>query len=433
MIDKQNLLLPDYKIQLATDIKYKKIGSRYFWISPEKGVFVVLNHDEHQILAFLKSGLSPVSILQRLSAVADEDSLTKKWNNILGVVVKLARSGFVCGVRGETYPYTLNPERFARLHITKKCQLRCIHCYANSSPDCPTVDELPTTRWKTFIEDFARNGGTHLLLTGGEPLLRHDITDLLECGKKNGLSIRMLTNGLLVPKYISVLTETLSGIQISLGSPEEKSNDLIRGKGTYKKILRTIDMLVKTPLQVQVGITAMPQNIQAIEKDFLQLAQRYNGAGIKFHIGMGVCRHGRGCEIESDFDTEQNRFKLLSLLAEANQVPTRKVICETLSCGYCEQIVIGPDGNIYPCHLLEGTIGHIDKIAIQKLVPRLRTLSELHQVSYMETCKDCDLRKVCGGTCRIVNKKLTGSKLKPACSQEDRAEKLRNLIYWATT
>ncbi len=416
---------------MIPNIKYKKVGDKYFWIAPAKGAFIVMDRKEHQILKLLASGLSPISALQRICTKADEKVLLQRWDLIRRVVVKTTRWGFIRNIRGEVYPYNLKPERFARLHITKKCQLRCIHCYADSGPDSPTDLELPTARWKALIEEFARADGTHLLLTGGEPLVRRDCGELLDCAKKNGLSTRILTNGLLVPKYLDVLAATLSGVQISLGSPEEKSNDLIRGKGTYKKILHALDLLVNTSLQVQVGITAMAQNWQAIEQGFLSFVERYNGTGLKFHIGMGVCQHGRGFELGNKLDTERIRFRILSLVDEANKNFSRKIIYESLSCGYCEQLVVAPDGHIYPCHLLEGVIGHIDDMPIQQFFPRIRALAKRHQVGYMETCKACDLRKACGGTCRIVNQKVTGSKFKPVCSKQDQAQKLRNLVFWA--
>ncbi len=108
----------------------------------------------------------------------------------------------------------------------------------------------------------------------------------------------------------------------------------------------------------------------------------------------------------------------------------RKVISVSPTCGYCEQLVIGPQGHIYPCHLLEGAIGHIDDMPLQQFLPRLRVLAKRHQVGYLKTCNSCDLRNACGGTCQIVNESLKGSKFIPICSSQDRAEKLRNLIHW---
>jgi radical SAM protein with 4Fe4S-binding SPASM domain len=428
-----SLLSLHRKLPLISNIKCSKVDGRYFWIAPAKGTFLVLDGKEHHIFELLISRISPAGVLLRLSTESDEEALLKQWDLVRSVVVKAARWGFVRGIKGDVYTYTLNPEKFARFHITKKCQLRCIHCYSDSGPRYRGDNELPTARWKALIEEFANVGGTNLLITGGEPLVRADCGDLLECAKKSGLSTRMLTNGLLVPKYIDVLSATLTGLQISLGSPEEKSNDNIRGKGTYKKILRALDLLVKTPIRVQVGITAMARNWRAIEDGFLRFAERYEGSGLKYHIGMGVCRHGRGYDLHDGFNIERVRFKLLALVDEANKTSARKIIHESPSCGYCEQLVVGPDGHIYPCHLLEGIIGHIDDMPIQQFFPRIRALAKRHQVGYMETCKDCNLRKACGGTCRIVNKKLAGSKFTPTCSKKDQVDKLRNLVYWATS
>jgi radical SAM protein with 4Fe4S-binding SPASM domain len=425
------LLSPDRKFQLVTNIKCRRVGDKFLWVAPAKGAFFVLNRNEHRVFGLLVAGHTPAAALQRLSPEADERKIWRWWETLRTVAAKMARWGFVRGIGGDLYPYSLNPERFARLHITKRCQLRCIHCYSNSGPDCSAHDELPTSRWKALIEEFAASGGTHLLFTGGEPLIRRDCSELLECAKKSRLFTRILTNGLLVPRYLDVLVATVSGIQVSLGSPEEESNDLIRGTGTYRHIVHALDLLVKTPIHVQVGITAMVQNWRAIERSLLHFAERYDGTGMHFHVGMGVCRHGRGFGLGNDLDTERIRFRLLALVDEVNRTSSRKVISVSPGCGYCEQLVVGPEGNIYPCHLLEGVIGHVDDMPLKRFFPRLRALAKRHQVGYMETCKTCDLRKLCGGTCRIVNEALTGSRFRPDCSKQDRAQKLRNLAHWA--
>lgn len=164
----------------------------------------------------------------------------------------------------------------------------------------------------------------------------------------------------------------------------------------------------------------------------INFARRYEGAGLKYHIGMGVCRHGRGFGLNDDLETERIRFRILALVNEVNKTSPQHVINECLSCGYCEQLVIGPDGNIYPCHLLEGAIGHVNDMPLHDFFFKIRDIAKQHQVENMEICKNCDLRKICGGTCRVINKKFNGSKLKPTCSSKEQSEKMRSLVYWAS-
>lgn len=424
---------PEQKVRLIPGIKSSRIDDKFCWISPKKGVFMFLNGDEHIVMKHLKCGHTPAEVLGLICKSNNEKTLLRRWGLINDLIIKAMRWGFVIDATSNYYGYILKPERFARLHLTGRCQLNCIHCYADSGPNIGSDHELSISRWKQLINEFSSSGGANLLFTGGEPLLRDDCTDLFMYASEKGLVSRLLTNGLLVPKYIDVLKNTITGAQVSLGSPDKKTNDLIRGKGTYEKILRAIDLLIKTPIKVQVGITAMAQNWLAIEKFLPNFATRYEGSGLKFHIGMGVCQHGRGCELGNNFNTEQIRFRLLDLLNEVNKTSVRKVIAETPSCGYCEQLVVGPDGHIFPCHLLDGTIGHIDDQPLTQVFTKLKAISRRHQVGYMETCKTCDIRKACGGTCRVINKKVNGSTLKPICNTNDREQKLRNLAHWATS
>jgi radical SAM protein with 4Fe4S-binding SPASM domain len=210
-------------------------------------------------------------------------------------------------------------------------------------------------------------------------------------------------------------------VQVSLGSPEEKSNDAIRGRKTYKTILEAIDLLLDAGVQTQICITAMEHNWQAIDSQFRAFAERYDrDSPLRFHIGYGVCDYGRGETLDDKYDHYRGLQRASSLVQEVNQ-EENVITMQKIGCGYCEQLVVGDDGTIYPCHFLEGALGHVDDKPLAEWYSIIREQAALHQVHHVKGCSDCDIRNVCGGNCRIIDAKKTGSRLTTSCTKGDRA------------
>jgi sulfatase maturation enzyme AslB (radical SAM superfamily) len=109
-------------------------------------------------------------------------------------VLRTAAGATAIGCTG--YPYHVVWE------VTTRCNLNCIHCYASSVDSAQT--ELTTAEGKRFLDDVAAVGDIRMIvITGGEPLLRKDIFELVEYAGKLGLSIIFSTNGTLLTPDIA--------------------------------------------------------------------------------------------------------------------------------------------------------------------------------------------------------------------------------------
>src|SRR6202007_2313694 len=113
------------------------------------------------------------------------------------------------------------PERFARFHLTKACQLECIHCYADSSPHVDRSGALSTERWRHLLDGFSANGGERVLFTGGEALLHKRCVPLMMRGSELGLEVTLFTNGMQIPKYAEQIRDCVDIVQVSLDGPDE--------------------------------------------------------------------------------------------------------------------------------------------------------------------------------------------------------------------
>jgi radical SAM protein with 4Fe4S-binding SPASM domain len=104
------------------------------------------------------------------------------------------------------------------------------------------------------------------------------------------------------------------------------------------------------------------------------------------------------------------------------------VVQKISGCGYAEQLVIAPDGMVYPCHLLSGALGHVDDMPIKDITRYLERTAEAFSVNHRKGCSTCDLRNLCGGTCRIQDERVTGSRLITTCTPEEKLRKKRFLV-----
>ena len=83
-------------------------------------------------------------------------------------------------------------------NMTKRCNLRCVHCYARAEGETYAGDELSTSEGKKLIDDLARFGAPVMLFSGGEPLLREDLPELIEYATQKGMRAVISTNGTLI-------------------------------------------------------------------------------------------------------------------------------------------------------------------------------------------------------------------------------------------
>lgn len=143
------------------------------------------------------------------------------------------------------FPFT--KPSFINLGLTHRCNLRCKIC-ETWKVWSKNEKELRLNELKKVIKEIGEWGDIDISFAGGEPLLRKD--ELLECiksAKKWKLTTHLTTNGQLIDKKTAeeIVASGLDYIQLSLDGAEEKTNDYIRGKGSYKKIMKALNELKK--------------------------------------------------------------------------------------------------------------------------------------------------------------------------------------------
>jgi Fe-coproporphyrin III synthase len=154
-------------------------------------------------------------------------------------------------------------------NVGRRCNLHCVHCYSDSS-NRAFAGELTTAEGRELLDDLADFGVPALLLSGGEPLLRPDIFELIEHARSRGLRVTLSTNGTLITPAVAERLHALgvSYVGISLDGIG-KTNDMFRGhKGAFEKAMAGFRSCRAVGQRVGLRMTLTRRNCQDLEQIF---------------------------------------------------------------------------------------------------------------------------------------------------------------------
>jgi len=154
-------------------------------------------------------------------------------------------------------------------NVTKACNLRCIHCYA-SADNKSSENELTTEEGFRLLEDLAQFGCPVVLFSGGEPLVRPDIFDLIAYAVRLGLRAVLSTNGTLIDSACAKELKKfgLSYVGISLDGIGEVHDRFRGSKGCFEKVIQAIENCQREGLKVGLRFTINKFNAEEIPKVF---------------------------------------------------------------------------------------------------------------------------------------------------------------------
>lgn len=191
-------------------------------------------------------------------------------------------------------------------NMTKRCNLRCIHCYARAENEDYRGNELKIEEGKLLIDDLACFGVPVILFSGGEPLLRKDLPELIDYAVKKGLRAVISTNGTLITeKMAHIFYETgVSYIGVSLDGVGD-TNDAIRGKkGAFSMAIEGIRNAKKAGIKVGLRFTMNKRNYTEIPRIFDLIEQEGIDRICFYHLVYA----GRGTSLmEEDLPHDKQR------------------------------------------------------------------------------------------------------------------------------
>ena len=136
----------------------------------------------------------------------------------------------------------ISPFRTIQIHVTRKCNLKCLHCYSSSSPE--HKDMIDLEKLKQFLVFAYQEGFNNIALSGGEPFLYKDLEELLIFTKQIGFTNTIASNGMLLnSERNKKILNHVDLIAISVDG-QEPLHDYIRGQeGAFQKMLQGVKVL----------------------------------------------------------------------------------------------------------------------------------------------------------------------------------------------
>src|SRR5712691_13036549 len=166
--------------------------------------------------------------------------------------------------------------------LTHRCPLHCVYC-SNPLELQSRASELDTQTWSRVFQQAAELGVLQAALTGGEPLARTDIIELVRAARAAGLYVNLITSGLPLDetKLAALVAAGLDHVQLSFqGAREELANE-ISGTKSHAQKLRVLEWLKQHRAALTLNFVIHRRNIDQLE-DMVALAESSSATRIEF-------------------------------------------------------------------------------------------------------------------------------------------------------
>lgn len=227
--------------------------------------------------------------------------------------------------------------------ITRNCNQHCAHCIIGDLD----AGEINTDKAAHAITLMKLLGGKRLHITGGEPFLRKDLRLLTSQAKSLGLSVEIITNGILQREIVSFAKNgLLNRLGISIDG-DEITHDSIRGVGSYKKTISTLKSIVRTGLPITVYITITSINFGCIEKiisDLILLGVNSFHLNEVNQFGRAFTNNFLSVNNLSEYEKFKKIFSQLDSLIEIKDPTIDRACSVSPMTAYVDY-----NGNVYSC------------------------------------------------------------------------------------
>ena len=171
----------------------------------------------------------------------------------------------------------------ASIELTERCNLSCVHCYINQSPNNRDVQarELTTKQSIGLIDQIADAGCLFLLITGGEPLLRKDFKEIFIHARRRGMIVSLFSNAtMLTTELADFLADYgLHSLEVSLyGATEETYGKVTGSPGSYQRCLHGIELALERKIDTSLKTVLIKPNFHELQA-LKTLAKRF---GVKY-------------------------------------------------------------------------------------------------------------------------------------------------------
>jgi pyrroloquinoline quinone biosynthesis protein E len=322
--------------------------------------------------------------------------------------------------------------------VTHRCPLHCVYC-SNPLELAGTKEELSTEEWASVFQQCGKLGMLHAHFTGGEPLARPDLTELIAAACAAGLYTNLITSGLGLneTRLQALVNAGLDHIQISFQDSREEAANWIAGAKTHahkielsRAIRRRVD---EKKLAFTVNLVVHRQNLDHLE-EMIAFIEQLNPERVEIAHAQyyGWALANRAALMPTHAQLEQ----AVTIVADAEKRLAGRIRIDSVVPDYYAKypkacmggwgrrlMLINPAGKVLPCHAAEVLPGlsfeNVREKTLQWIWQESSSFRKFRGEDWMpEPCRSCDRRTEDFGGCRCQAFLLAGDATvtDPACS-----------------
>jgi pyrroloquinoline quinone biosynthesis protein E len=308
--------------------------------------------------------------------------------------------------------------------ITHRCPLHCVYC-SNPVQLAGTDSELTTDEWRSIFEQAGKLGLLHAHFTGGEPLARTDLTELIASARVAGLYTNLITSGigLSEPRLKALVDAGLDHVQLSFQDSREESANWIAGARVHAHKVELARMIRQHKVAFTVNLVVHRQNLDHLE-DMIAFIERMNPERIEIahtqYYGWALVNRAALLPTRSQLE------KAVEVVAAAEKRLAGRIRIDSVVPDYYAKypkacmggwgrrlMLINPAGKVLPCHAAEVIPGlefeNVRERSLEWIWRESQSCQRFRGEGWMpEPCRSCDRRKEDFGGCRCQALLLTG-------------------------
>lgn len=326
----------------------------------------------------------------------------------------------------------MQPPFMVSYSITRKCNLKCKHCYSGSV-DEPAPDELSREEALRLIDDLSRWGIGLLIIDGGEPLCRDDLFDVISYASSRGIRTTIGSNGTLIDEVAArrMKEAGVMAVAISIDGADAQTHDSFRGvSGAFADALKGVEACREVGLPFQFNTVVRKETLSQLD-DLVRMAVEYGADAAELFDLVAAGRAKEKCrgQVLSNEERRQAMEQLAELQADCpivirvpgcpmyplllqqKQIKPKHFPPELLmrvpyygrGCaagmpkGY---VMVQCNGEVNPCMLLQVELGNIRRQSIASIWENSPVLHQLRNRELLRgECGRCDYKLACTG-CR---------------------------------
>lgn len=380
---------------LSKEIRIVEYKEKYLAIYTAGILWIVLdNNEELKIFEDLRKGKTLKTVFDKFSEEA-----------VLNVIMQIEAKKFDHPSRIE------NDEKNAYIYLTNNCNQRCRHCYMYSGEFA--ADEVPYEKWIEIIDKLKLAGFQGVTFTGGEVTVYNGYEKLIKYAHEIGLLVTVLSNGILwTHENVERMHNYIDEIQISIDGYDKNSYYEVRKYDGFEKAISTVVEFYQAGTKVSVAVTPLYDKMDDFIENYEQFARifmkKYPEVFIKFNYELIPGREVK----PSDEENKEYRRKMKSLMERLYpEYYTETFVLNyenkaiRKNCGF-GGISISSNGDAYWCNRIHELVStaNVFEMDFNKIVEISNQIKDYTSVDNTKGCKDCEIKYICGGGCRMKYK-----------------------------